>query len=63
MRREVRPSLVRHVDTSDNREGMFSYSQFSESNAGERIREQVRYFERIGQDFEWKLYDYDPPAD
>lgn len=63
MRREVLPGVVRHVDTSDNREGMISYSQLNESNVEEAIRDQVRYFESIGQDFEWKLYDYDQPAD
>lgn len=27
------------------------------------IREQIRYFERIGQGFEWKFYNYDQPSD
>jgi GNAT superfamily N-acetyltransferase len=31
--------------------------------AEDAIREQVSYFKSIGQDFEWKLYDYDQPPD
>src|SRR5690606_24536833 len=31
--------------------------------ADEVIREQIAYFEGIGQDFEWKLYDHDSPPD
>jgi len=63
MRREVLPGVVRHVDTSDGREGWISYSHLDEANAEETIREQVSYFESIGQNFEWKLYDYDQPSD
>ena len=63
MRREVLPRVVRHVDTSDGREGWIGYSHLDEANAEETIREQVSYFESIGQNFEWKLYDYDQPSD
>jgi hypothetical protein len=63
MRREVTPNVVRHIDTSGSGEGIITYSQLNETNADETIREQVSYFENIGQDFEWKLYDYDQPPD
>lgn len=63
MHREVTPEIVRHIDTSGVREGMISHSRLNESNAGDVIREQVSYFESLGQDFEWKLYDYDRPSD
>ena len=62
-RREITPSVVRHLNASDRREGFISYSHLDEANADDMIREQVRYFESIGQDFEWKLYDYDQPSD
>jgi GNAT superfamily N-acetyltransferase len=62
-RREVTPEVVRHIDTSDQREGMIVYSQLNEANADDVIREQVAYFESLGQDFEWKAYDYDQPVD
>ena len=63
MRREVTPNVVRHIDTSDIGEGIITYSQLNEANADDAIREQVSYFESIGQDFEWKVYDYDRPSD
>lgn len=62
-RREVLPNLVRHVDTSDTGEGMIIHSQLDEASVEGAIREQVAYFERIGQAFEWKVYDYDTPSD
>ena len=63
MRREVTPNVVRLLDTSDARDGVVIFSQLNEANADNAIREQVLYFESIGQDFEWKLYDYDQPSD
>lgn len=61
--REVTPYVVRHTDTSSTGEGTVMYSQLNEANAEEIIREQVQYFGSIGQDFEWKVYDYDQPPD
>ena len=63
MRREITPDVVRHIDISDGREGFISYSRLSKANTEDTIGEQVSYFENIGQDFEWKLYDYDEPPD
>ncbi len=63
MRREVKPNVVRHIDTSNTREGTIIYSRLNEANAEETIRDQVTYFESIGQGFEWKVYDYDRPSD
>jgi len=62
-RREVTPNVVRHVPTSGIGEGAVVYSQLDDANAGEIIRQQVAYFEGLGQDFEWKVYDYDRPLD
>jgi hypothetical protein len=62
-RRELTPDVVRHIDTSAIGEGMITYSTLNPANADDVIREQVNYFENIGQDFEWKLYDYDQPSD
>ena len=63
MRREVTPNVVRQIDTSDIREGTISYSQLNEVNANDTICAQVSYLKSIGQNFEWKLYDYDQPSD
>ena len=62
-RREVTPNVVRHIHTSDTGEGMIIYSQLNEASVEDTIREQVSYFEDLGQDFEWKVYDYDKPSD
>jgi hypothetical protein len=63
MRREVTPNVVRHIDISDFGKGMITYSQLNAANAEDTIREQVDYFEGLGQNFEWKLFDYDQPSD
>lgn len=62
-RREVTPTVVRHVNISGAGEGSVIYSQLNENNVEEVIREQIAYFESLGQDFEWKVYDYDRPSD
>lgn len=63
MRREVTPTVVRHIDISNIGEGVITYSQLNEANAEEVIHEQVTYFQSLEQDFEWKVYDYDRPSD
>lgn len=60
-RREVRPHVIRHVATLAPREGAIIYSRLTEANADAVIREEIAFFEEIGQDFEWKVYDYDTP--
>ena len=61
-RREAFPNLVRHVNLEGG-EGFIAYSKLSTENADAVIREQIEYFNSIGQDFEWKLYSHDTPAD
>lgn len=62
-RREVTPNVLRYIDTSKNPEGMIIFSTLNEENAEDVISEQVKYFEGIGQDFVWKVYDHDKPSD
>lgn len=62
-RREITPTVVRHVDISGNGASTVIYSQLTEANAEAAIHEQVLYFENLDQDFEWKVYDYDQPHD
>jgi predicted GNAT family acetyltransferase len=62
-RREVTPDVVRHIDTSDLRQGHVIYSQLTESNAEVVIREQIAFFEKLRQNFEWKLFEHDRPSD
>lgn len=63
MRREVVENIVRQVNTTPDGEGAVIYSRLDETEVEDAIREQVTYFESIGQDFEWKVYDYDTPPD
>jgi hypothetical protein len=63
MRREATPHVVRHIDTAGTGGGVVIFSRLEAANADELIREQVSYFEGLGQDFEWKVYDYDRPLD
>jgi GNAT superfamily N-acetyltransferase len=63
MRREVAGDVVRLVHTEADGEGSMIYSRLDESRVEAAIGEQVAYFEGIGQKFEWKVFDYDTPAD
>ncbi len=63
IRREVTPNVVRHINTSGTGEGAIIYSQLNKANSEDIIRQEVLYFESIGQNFEWKVYDYDRPSD
>lgn len=62
LRSEQTPEVVRLV-ALEGGAGAVVYSRLDESNADRVIREQIAYFESLGQDFEWKLFDYDTPAD
>jgi hypothetical protein len=62
MRTEQTPDVVRLVDQGEGK-GTVTYSRLDESSADHVIREQIAYFEGIGQDFEWKVFSYDTPSD
>lgn len=62
-RREVTPEIVRHITTEGSGGGAILYSQLDERNADRVIAEQQAYFAGLGQEFEWKLYSHDRPAD
>lgn len=63
LRREVVGKIVRLVHTQETGDGSVIYSRLDETEVEDAIREQVSFFESIGQDFEWKVYDYDSPPD
>jgi predicted GNAT family acetyltransferase len=62
MQRDVSPHIVRHIDQK-GREGMVIYSKLNEENADAVIQEQIAYFQKLGQNFEWKYYEHDTPSD
>ncbi|MFC7321279.1 GNAT family N-acetyltransferase [Halobacillus campisalis] len=60
-KREKTDYVVRHV-SNYNEDGFISSSNINEVNAHEVIRSELKYFNEIGQCFEWKVYSYDQPA-
>jgi hypothetical protein len=62
MRREVTENVVRHVSLGDY-EGSVIYSSLTSENTNAVIREQITYFEKLQQNFEWKYYAHDGPKD
>lgn len=64
VRREVTPRVVRQIDLV-GAGGTLIYSQLDETNADAVIRAEIAYFQQLGvaDHFEWKLFDYDQPAD
>lgn len=63
LRRDVLPNLIRHVDKTNTMEGSIIYSQLTAETVDAAITEQIAYFTGIDQPFEWKVFDYDQPAD
>lgn len=59
---EVFPDLCRGTALNAGEEGWVTAARLEPATAGERIEEQIRYFDGIGQAFEWKLFDFDTPA-
>jgi GNAT superfamily N-acetyltransferase len=59
---DVFPDLCRHSAQHTGLEGFVGFAELDPVTAGGRIDEQIRHFERLGQSFEWKIYDYDQPA-
>ena len=62
--REETPHVVRHRPKPGMKGGCcILYSRLTPENADRVIEEQVADFERLGLEFEWKLYDHDRPPD
>jgi len=62
-RRDVTPTIVRHIDIHGSGANAVLYSELNENNVSNTIQEQIAFFETYGQKFEWKVYDYDMPPD
>jgi Acetyltransferase (GNAT) family len=61
--REELPGIVRMVPHGGDDHGFLAYTHLDESHVEAAIEAQIAYFEKLGVDFEWKLYDYDTPSD
>jgi GNAT superfamily N-acetyltransferase len=60
--REVAGNVIRHISTNGEF-GFVIYSNLDENNIEAAIEEQVAHFAGLNMAFEWKVYDYDRPAD
>ncbi len=60
---EVTGRVVRQVAADGPGWSGITWSDLHDGDADAVIAEQVARFRAIGQEFEWKLYDYDRPAD
>jgi GNAT superfamily N-acetyltransferase len=62
MSREATADVVRLVHRMGG-EGSIIHSRLDSGDVERVIGEQIAHFQGIGQDFEWKTYEHDPPAD
>src|SRR5687768_9147990 len=60
---EVLPDITRHLPESDSDEALLSFARFAPEHAGRRIQEELGTLEAKGLAAEWKLHDFDTPAD
>jgi len=60
--REESDFVVRHISFAGD-QAFVLHSSLDEQTADAAIDAEIAYFESIGTDVEWKLYDYDQPAD
>lgn len=55
------PHLSRYVANIDGVAGFVAFADLPPDDCATSIDEQVAHFQRIGQTFEWKVYDFDSP--
>jgi hypothetical protein len=60
---EAGPLVVRSVGANGRGWSGIAWSRLGDADADAVIAEQVAYFAARDETFEWKLYDYDRPAD
>lgn len=60
--REVDGQVVRHINVVGE-DGFVIYTHLDETSIDDAITAQIARYQSISQDFEWKVYDYDPPKD
>lgn len=59
---QATPNVVRYVSTV-GRQSMVLYSHHTPDRIEAAIDTEIRYFEKIGHSFEWKVYSHDQPPD
>ena len=62
-RREVDGTVIRHISNLSGGGSFVLFSALDETTADIAIQRQIDYFRNIGESFEWKVYNFDTPAD
>jgi GNAT superfamily N-acetyltransferase len=60
---ELLPNLTRYLSKAPAGEGMVMFARLPDGEAVRQIREHVAFFKSRNQRMEWKVYDFDVPAD
>lgn len=60
---DVLPDLTRHFPLGDSDEAVLSFARFDPAQAARRIHEELHHLKANGIDAEWKVHDFDTPAD
>jgi GNAT superfamily N-acetyltransferase len=58
---EALPYLSRATATDNTTDGFVQFANLPAGREEELILEQIRHFDGLGQNFEWKVYDFDTP--
>jgi GNAT superfamily N-acetyltransferase len=61
--REVTPTVIRHLLVGGRQHGWILWSKLDTDTIEATITAEIAYFDGLGRSFEWKVYDYDQPAD
>lgn len=62
-RKDNLDGITRYTPIAKHLDGIVVFSELSELLTDAVISAQVKYFEEMGRAFEWKVYDFDTPAD
>jgi ribosomal protein S18 acetylase RimI-like enzyme len=60
--RQVVGQVIRNVNHTEKM-GFIMYSKMDEASADSQIEEQVSFYQALGYEFEWKVFDHDSPPD
>jgi len=62
MRREVTECTVRGIDLAGH-QGWVTLTRLGDRKLDDLIRSEVEHFEALGQNFEWTVFEHEPPED
>jgi GNAT superfamily N-acetyltransferase len=62
-RRDEVDGITRFTPIARDLDGIVAFAELSEASIDATIASQLEYFEKLQRPFEWKVYDFDTPAD